>query len=214
MNEYFYKLDFKLNATLSDELEKIAYEYITEENEYHPNDRYNESAELELPKFFFYPIENTLKEKCYNLLPSKLLEKEKPDAVITNMISSDVTDFETYNQLPLHTDLPARKTVINCYIKTNGEMTNFYRSKENISPTIFRFDEDVPNSSYNASSPGKIYLDVDEFDVKASFTAMDTECYMLNVAKIHGVSYLNSDCNRLSLSFAFQNRFDVLNQLV
>lgn len=161
---------------------------------------YYESIRDTQSVFSQIPISDNIKEKIFEYLPKKLLEKEIPKFYWQLM--------ENGNIVPAHID-GYRNSCLNFYLNVNDEETIFYNKKRNgikLDPPKIGRKIDVDNAPEFFCPEWLEYVD--------SFKAKEFDCYLLDVTKVHSVINEHNNKTRVCLTVSFNTKFEQVYQLI
>ncbi len=146
-----------------------------------------------------YQSRCSIESLIIQILPKKLIEKERPNLIWQVLNNGEVT--------PPHID-PFRNTVINLYVQAYGEKTYFYNKKrEGISfPTLK--NETLLEHNSNSVKKSIEYFVPSWLNEDGNFVARPFDVYLLNVSEPHSVIDIPPDKSRVSISAGFLLKYE------
>ncbi len=172
-----------------------------EENEYF----HKELKKISVAKF---EIKNITNEKLYNFL-IKLLDKEilKIEKPICNILS-----INSGEQILPHID-KGRRTAINLYINSdNTSETRFYTSNKPLMEFNVHARKDLIKQKNDTKL--KMELNYNNLKLEKKFKPKKGDMFMLDVTKVHSVNNINTEKNRIIVSFNFRTNYYILSKYV
>lgn len=150
-------------------------------------------------------------KKYVNKKNIEYIKSKLPDDILNKVIAITISDI-------IHLGIHSHKldsSVINFYLKTNGELTVFYKQKNEFEvSTIINKDKSEwldNNETYHE-------IIEDRVEEEESFIAKDNECWLLNTKTPHAVKSNNTNNSNRSLlqiylKTSYQESLSILNEI-